>query len=186
MLQAGGGWLAKVTGGWQAGRISNLDYLLYCNLAAGRSFNDLTQVSDCSTSAGLSRLLPGHCCWRAMHSLLLTKMLLLVPCRPHHTCRRTTKFVVGTEGTACFDAGKPLYDCSLICALVEPVHDLSAECLHALEAAKVCMGCYQQGLILIINAYFLLLGHKRNSFQALHDMLFSLFLSLTGRPDTII
>lgn len=44
-LQAGGGWLAKVTGAWQAGRINNLDYLLYCNLAAGRSFNDLTQVS---------------------------------------------------------------------------------------------------------------------------------------------
>ena len=44
-MQAGGGWLAKVTGAWQAGRISNLDYLLYCNLAAGRSFNDLTQVT---------------------------------------------------------------------------------------------------------------------------------------------
>ncbi|KAL3135309.1 hypothetical protein ABBQ32_007505 [Trebouxia sp. C0010 RCD-2024] len=43
ILEAGGGWLAKVTGGWQAGHISNLDYLLYCNLAAGRSFNDLTQ-----------------------------------------------------------------------------------------------------------------------------------------------
>ena len=43
-MQAGGGRLAKVTAGWQAGRISNLDYLLYCNLAAGRSFNDLTQV----------------------------------------------------------------------------------------------------------------------------------------------
>lgn len=42
--QAGGSWLGKVTAGWQAGRISNLDYLLYCNLAAGRSFNDLTQV----------------------------------------------------------------------------------------------------------------------------------------------
>lgn len=55
MLQAGGGWLAKVTGGWQAGHISNLDYLLYCNLAAGRSFNDLTQVSDCSTAASLAR-----------------------------------------------------------------------------------------------------------------------------------
>ena len=51
MVQAGGGWLAKVTVGWQAGRISNLDYLLYCNLAAGRSFNDLTQVLVCSTYA---------------------------------------------------------------------------------------------------------------------------------------
>ena len=45
LLQAGGTWLAKVTGAWQAGRVSNLDYLLYCNLAAGRSFNDLTQAS---------------------------------------------------------------------------------------------------------------------------------------------
>ena len=49
LLQAGAGWLAKVTSGWQAGHISNLDYLLYCNLAAGRSFNDLTQVHGCST-----------------------------------------------------------------------------------------------------------------------------------------
>lgn len=64
-MQAGRGWLAKVTRGWQAGRISNLDYLLYCNLAAGRSFNDLTQVADCSkiaTSCKLleSFLLEGH------------------------------------------------------------------------------------------------------------------------------
>ncbi|DBA77988.1 hypothetical protein WJX77_012160 [Trebouxia sp. C0004] len=43
ILEAGGSWLGKVKAGWQGGRISNLDYLLYCNLAAGRSFNDLTQ-----------------------------------------------------------------------------------------------------------------------------------------------
>lgn len=42
-MQAQGGWLQRVTAAWQYGRISNLDYLLYCNLAAGRSFNDLTQ-----------------------------------------------------------------------------------------------------------------------------------------------
>ena len=28
---------------WQRGAITNFDYLLFCNLAAGRSFNDLTQ-----------------------------------------------------------------------------------------------------------------------------------------------
>ena len=32
-----------MTSAWQNARISNLEYLLYCNLAAGRSFNDLTQ-----------------------------------------------------------------------------------------------------------------------------------------------
>jgi factor associated with neutral sphingomyelinase activation len=41
--QAGGEWLGRVTAAWQRGRLSNFDYLLYCNLAAGRSFNDLTQ-----------------------------------------------------------------------------------------------------------------------------------------------
>ena len=50
-LQAESGWLAKVTRAWQAAKISNLDYLLYCNLAAGRSFNDLTQVSGRRTEA---------------------------------------------------------------------------------------------------------------------------------------
>lgn len=41
--QAEGGWLRRVTGAWQAGRLSNLDYLLFLNLAAGRSFCDLGQ-----------------------------------------------------------------------------------------------------------------------------------------------
>lgn len=43
ILEAGGGWLPRVTLAWQRGLLSNFDYLLYCNLAAGRSFNDLTQ-----------------------------------------------------------------------------------------------------------------------------------------------
>lgn len=37
------GWLRRVTYAWQQGRLSNFDYLLYLNLAAGRSFNDLAQ-----------------------------------------------------------------------------------------------------------------------------------------------
>ena len=53
-LQAESGWLAKVTGAWQAAKISNLDYLLYCNLAAGRSFNDLTQVGGRRAAAPLT------------------------------------------------------------------------------------------------------------------------------------
>ena len=43
LLQADGQWLQRVTAAWQQGKLSNLDYLLFCNLAAGRSFNDLTQ-----------------------------------------------------------------------------------------------------------------------------------------------
>jgi hypothetical protein len=43
VLEAEGAWLGRVTAAWQRSRISNFDYLLYCNLAAGRSFNDLTQ-----------------------------------------------------------------------------------------------------------------------------------------------
>ena len=34
---------ARVTSAWQRGDVSNYEYLLYLNLAAGRSFNDLTQ-----------------------------------------------------------------------------------------------------------------------------------------------
>ncbi len=32
-----------MTAAWQAGRLPNLDYLLFLNLAAGRSFCDLAQ-----------------------------------------------------------------------------------------------------------------------------------------------
>ena len=41
--QAEGGWLQRVTAAWQAGWLPNLDYLLFLNLAAGRSFCDLAQ-----------------------------------------------------------------------------------------------------------------------------------------------
>ena len=37
-LQAQGKWLQRVTAAWQRGRVSNRDYLLFLNLAAGRSF----------------------------------------------------------------------------------------------------------------------------------------------------
>lgn len=43
LLEAAGGWLQRVMLAWQLGKISNFDYLLYLNLAAGRSFNDLAQ-----------------------------------------------------------------------------------------------------------------------------------------------
>lgn len=43
VLEAGAAWLPRVTAAWQRGKLTNFDYLLYCNLAAGRSFNDLTQ-----------------------------------------------------------------------------------------------------------------------------------------------
>jgi factor associated with neutral sphingomyelinase activation len=43
LLEAHSAWLHRVMMAWQLGRISNFDYLLYLNLAAGRSFNDLAQ-----------------------------------------------------------------------------------------------------------------------------------------------
>lgn len=43
LLEARGGFLQRVTAAWQHGRLSNLSYLLFLNLAAGRSFNDLGQ-----------------------------------------------------------------------------------------------------------------------------------------------
>jgi factor associated with neutral sphingomyelinase activation len=36
-------WQTRVMRAWQTGLITNYDYLIYLNLAAGRSFNDLTQ-----------------------------------------------------------------------------------------------------------------------------------------------
>jgi len=43
LLEADDVLLYRVTAAWQRGLLSNFDYILYCNLAAGRSFNDLTQ-----------------------------------------------------------------------------------------------------------------------------------------------
>jgi factor associated with neutral sphingomyelinase activation len=43
LLEPDGSWLPHVTAAWQAGRVSNLAYLLFLNWAAGRSFNDLAQ-----------------------------------------------------------------------------------------------------------------------------------------------
>ncbi|KAL2636007.1 hypothetical protein R1flu_007486 [Riccia fluitans] len=43
LLEADGCWLQRVTAAWQARLVSNYDYLVYLNLAAGRSFCDLTQ-----------------------------------------------------------------------------------------------------------------------------------------------
>ena len=42
-LQAETDWLPRVQAAWQAGRVSNFVYLLYLNLTAGRSLNDLSQ-----------------------------------------------------------------------------------------------------------------------------------------------
>lgn len=43
LLEANSTWLHRVMMAWQLGKVSNFDYLLYLNLAAGRSFNDLAQ-----------------------------------------------------------------------------------------------------------------------------------------------
>ncbi len=43
VLEGSGEWLPRVTRAWRHGQLSNFDYLLFCNLAAGRSFNDLAQ-----------------------------------------------------------------------------------------------------------------------------------------------
>ena len=43
LLEGKIGWLEATTAAWRRGAVSNLDYLLYLNAAAGRGFNDLTQ-----------------------------------------------------------------------------------------------------------------------------------------------
>ena len=43
LLEGKGAWLLHVQSAWVHGKISNLQYLLYLNFAAGRSFNTLAQ-----------------------------------------------------------------------------------------------------------------------------------------------
>ncbi|XP_024520106.1 protein FAN isoform X1 [Selaginella moellendorffii] len=43
LLDKGSSWLDRVTAAWQAGHISNYDYLMYLNLVAGRTRCDLAQ-----------------------------------------------------------------------------------------------------------------------------------------------
>eukprot|EP00899_Mesostigma_viride_P026074 jgi/Mesvir1/6651/Mv10252-RA.2 len=65
LLESHGTWLQRVCVAWQHGAVSNLDYLLYLNLVAGRTFNDLTQypvmpwVLADYTSATLDLTKPG-------------------------------------------------------------------------------------------------------------------------------
>lgn len=57
--QADPGWLSRVTAAWQRGRLSNLDYLLFLNLASGRSFSDLSQVGGRPRAGGSGHLCKG-------------------------------------------------------------------------------------------------------------------------------
>ena len=43
LLEGKGAWLLHVQSAWLHGKVSNLQYLLYLNFAAGRSFNTLAQ-----------------------------------------------------------------------------------------------------------------------------------------------
>lgn len=43
LLEGKGAWLLHVQNAWAHGKVSNLEYLLYLNFAAGRTFNDLAQ-----------------------------------------------------------------------------------------------------------------------------------------------
>ena len=43
LLEGRGAWLSSATSAWRDGRLSNFEYLLYLNLAAGRGCNDLAQ-----------------------------------------------------------------------------------------------------------------------------------------------
>ena len=46
-----GGWLPRVTSAWQSGRVSNFDYLLYINLAAGVLRKDVLYFEGCVKGA---------------------------------------------------------------------------------------------------------------------------------------
>jgi factor associated with neutral sphingomyelinase activation len=43
LLEGKGAWLLHAQSAWVHGKVSNLEYLLYLNFAAGRTFNDLAQ-----------------------------------------------------------------------------------------------------------------------------------------------
>jgi len=38
---------AGMTHKWRSGQITNFEYLMYLNTCAGRTYNDMTQVSTC-------------------------------------------------------------------------------------------------------------------------------------------
>lgn len=43
ILESHSEWMGRISAAWQLGRMSNFDYVLYLNLASGRTFNDLRQ-----------------------------------------------------------------------------------------------------------------------------------------------
>lgn len=96
--QANSKWLSKVTAAWQQARISNMEYLLFLNLAAGRTFNDLTQwpvfpwilqdyTSETCAPPGCIFLPPLHGVGRAVLSLPASGHRRVVPYKHlNNTC----------------------------------------------------------------------------------------------------
>lgn len=72
LLCAQGGWLHKVTAAWQAARVSNFDYLMYLNLAAGEG-----RAATGAMSSLASVHVPGY---RLPNALGLTHAI------QHHSC----------------------------------------------------------------------------------------------------
>jgi hypothetical protein len=56
LLEAAGGWLRRVTAAWQQAKVSNFDYLLYLNLAAGRWVVAVVAVAAAVVTLSLSLL----------------------------------------------------------------------------------------------------------------------------------
>jgi hypothetical protein len=78
--QADPSWLSRVTAAWQRGRMSNLHYLLFLNLASGRTLSDLSQVGAqwCLAVSQKQRrregLPPETCCVPSQEQLCLPTM----------------------------------------------------------------------------------------------------------------
>ena len=73
ILEADPAWLSRVTSAWQRGQLSNLDYLLFLNLASGRSFSDLSQVGwvvgvGCRAASTWAHVCGDAVPWRGAHA----------------------------------------------------------------------------------------------------------------------
>lgn len=127
LLEGRGSWLLHAQAAWVSGKVSNFDYLLYLNLAAGRTFNVLSLwpvfpwiLADYDTATlDLDSAASFRDFSKPMGALGHPARLSECRCAPRrrrHRRRRSFAIVSLSAATSAYGSGNSCGSCSTICA----------------------------------------------------------------------